>query len=222
LENLYNIWISAEQSLKKKKQADISLFIKYANQCKRISRLLSKKPYQIDILDFGMGWGYWCLMAKSFGYNIYGFEISNERIKHCKNLGINVIDKYDDIANFKFDFINSDQVFEHIANPLETLIYLCKSLKSMGVVRISVPNGNSIEKKLLQPNFKATKNAIQPIEHINCFTTATLKKMCALVGLKAINWLPSATDRIDDIIINLGETFFKLVSRESTNLYFRK
>ena len=183
MEKLYNHWISLEQSLNKKRYANISLYSGYARQVENISFLLNKKPFEINVLDFGMGWGYWCLMAKAFGYNVSGLEISKERINFAKKNGIDVIGG-SDITSDKFDFINAEQVFEHISDPGGTLKLLARSLKKGGIIRISVPDGKKIEHELANPEWMASKNAIQPLEHINCFTHKTLLKLGELANLE--------------------------------------
>ena len=180
---LYSDWISSEQSLNKKKHADSSLYSAYAREVENISFLVNKKPFEINVLDFGMGWGYWCLMAKAFGYNVSGLELSKERIEFAGKNGINVIE-YSDISTDKFDFINAEQVFEHIPEPLRTLKLLARSLKNGGIIKISVPNGKGIEKELANPEWKASKNAVHPLEHINCFTHKTLLKLAHLANLE--------------------------------------
>jgi len=184
MERLYDTWISSQQSLNKKKCADISLFSAYARQVEIIAYLLSgKSPFEINVLDFGMGWGYWCLMAKAFGYNVWGFELSEERIDFAAKNGIDVIENLSSIGSPKFDFINAEQVFEHIPNPLETLKLLAHSLRHKGIIRITVPNGRGIEQELSNVGWKATKNAIQPLEHINCFMHSTLIRLGESAGL---------------------------------------
>ncbi len=98
---------------------------------------------ELKFLDFGMDWGRWCLMSKAFGCDVYGTELSESRIKYGQSIGINVID-WDEISNFEFDFINTEQVFEHITSPLEILKYLSHSLKQHGLIKISVPDGGDI------------------------------------------------------------------------------
>lgn len=184
MEKLYNVWISPEQSLNKKRYADITLFSQYAAEVQQISLLLKKKAFEINVLDFGMGWGYWCLMAKAFGYNVAGFEVAKERINFAKRNEIEVIENFAEIANHQFDFINAEQVFEHISQPLQILKSLTQTLKSGGIIRIAVPNGRDIEDKLSKHHWRASKDAVHPLEHINCFTHKTFIQFGKLVGLK--------------------------------------
>ncbi len=184
MEKLYSVWILPRQSLDKKRCADSSLFCGYAREVEQISFLFSKKPFEIDILDFGMGWGYWCLMAKAFGYRVSGFEISKERIEFAKKNGVEVIENLSQIARRQFDFINAEAVFEHTPQPLANLKFLVESLKNGGVMRISVPNGKGVEQKLKKNKWRPDKGPIQPLEHINCFTHQMLVKFGKLAHLE--------------------------------------
>jgi len=180
---LYGEWISPEKSLAKKQGADISLFYGYARGVQKIFSLLPARPREIDVLDFGMGWGLWCQMAKAFGCKVRGFEISEDRIEFAKKNGIDVIDTFSGIASYKFDFINAEQVFEHISDLLRTLKFLAANLKNGGVVRISVPDGRNVERRLKNSGWSAAINPILPLEHINCFTHRTLIRLGELADL---------------------------------------
>jgi len=184
MKKLYSKWITNEQSIVKKLYADIGLFKSYADQVQEISVLLGKKPIDIKVLDFGMGWGFWSLMAKAHGYDSYGYELSSDRLKYAARNGIKVIKKFN--KNMTFDFINSNQVFEHVFDPVDYLKKLAKLLKSGGIIRVSVPNGDEVEKMIFDSNWKAGKNSIHPLEHINCFSSSTLKLMGIKAGLKYI------------------------------------
>lgn len=209
MSKLYNEWISAQNSLDKKKFAPKSLFIQYAEEIRIIYQLFKKKPHEIKVLDFGMGWGHWCLMAKAFNLNVKGFELSEDRASYAKKQGINVIDKFSDLEDHQFDFIYINQVFEHIPNPQVTLKYLANLLSTDGIIRISVPNGIKVEKQLKKPGWKAEKNAIHPLEHINCFTQKSLSKMAQNNNINVIKYI--------DI-----KYFIKHVFGYNTSLFFKK
>ena len=99
---------------------------------------------------------------------------------------------WEEIPTHQFDFINTEQVFEHLSQPLETLEYLSKALKPHGIIKISVPNGWNIEEKLAIGDWDASKespqslNPVAPLEHVNCFTYQSIIKMAQLVGLKPL------------------------------------
>lgn len=225
MDELYNVWIPAELSLKKQKYANASLYNNHAYDLIAVSYLFSEQPYKISILDFGMGWGHWCRMAKAFGYSVKGFEVSAPRLAYAREIGIDVIDNYSDIGKDKFDFINSEQVFEHITNPLQTLNYLSSSLKTGGIIRISVPNGSIALKQLKhssQKNWKATKNELHPLEHINCFTHSTLRAMGKRANLECINLIHSIRKSRKETILNVVAMLTGQNRSKDTQLYFRK
>ncbi len=141
-----------------------------------------------------MGWGEWALMAKAFGCEVYGSEISSSRIAYAKAQGIRIVD-WADIPMHQFDYISTEQVFEHIPEPLDTLRYLGKALAPQGMIKISVPNGTNIRKLLRTMNWKAAKedcdslNPVSPLEHINCFSGDVIKRMAAQAGMRPV-YLP--------------------------------
>jgi len=191
MSQLYEHWISVEESFSKKSHGEYELFAKYANEMSVIHALFNRKPSTIDVLDFGMGWGYWCRMAAAFNYRVSGFEISKQRIEYAQNSGIKVVLDMQSLMSMKFDFINMEQVLEHLPQPLETLKLLKTLLKPEGVLRISVPNGCDGIDKLQEPNWCAKKDAFQPLEHINIFTHESLKNSAKYAGFVCLEDVPS-------------------------------
>jgi hypothetical protein len=64
---------------------------------------------------------------------------------------------------------------------------LVHSLVDGGVIRISVPDGRRVERKVKCSSWKAAKDAAHPLEHINIFTHRSLRKLGQVVDLKVIN-----------------------------------
>jgi 2-polyprenyl-3-methyl-5-hydroxy-6-metoxy-1,4-benzoquinol methylase len=144
-------------------------------------------PCNLKLLDFGMGRRTWCQVAKPLGCGTYGFEIAKSEIRYAESHGIQVINR-NELAHHRFDFINTEQVFEHIAEPLETLCFLKQSLGPEGLIKISVPFGGKIKKRLKHPDWTAAKgprkslNPVSSLEHINCFNPSVIIKMARLAG----------------------------------------
>ncbi|KKP36621.1 hypothetical protein A2483_00850 [Candidatus Peregrinibacteria bacterium RIFOXYC2_FULL_33_13] len=218
LGELYENWISKEQSLDKSNSYSDVDESSLRRQMFVIKKLLNKKD--INVLDYGMGWGKWCMAAKNYGFNVFGYEISEERTSFAKNNGINVINDYKKIKDHKFDFINSEQVFEHINNPAETLNYLFTALNPGGYIRISVPNGRNIEKEFKNSNWTAGKNALHPLEHINCFNYQSLRKLGQLSGLKYIKQ-PILIENNTLVDLIKGKLGSMLRQYSGTCLYFK-
>jgi 2-polyprenyl-3-methyl-5-hydroxy-6-metoxy-1,4-benzoquinol methylase len=77
-------------------------------------------------------------MAKAYGCNSFGFEVSKQKREFARKNGITAIDQ---LAGKSFDFINTEQVLEHVLYPQDTVKMLCESLKPGRILKISVPNG---------------------------------------------------------------------------------
>lgn len=189
---LYEEWIDPEAAIKHHfEQRKPAYFTRLAKEVEMIINHFSVPPRDLSLFDFGSGWGSWCQMAKAYGCNVVGTELSETRIEYTEKLGIPMIE-WDDIPSCQFDFINTEQVFEHIAEPLKTLKHLIFGLKPEGVIKISVPNGGNIKKLLTIMDWKAPKgsvhslNAVAPLEHINCFSEEAIITMAEKVGLKPV------------------------------------
>lgn len=192
MEKLYREWINPLQSLEKHNpHVDLADYAANTQEILQIISYLGKTPASLRFFDFGMGLGRWALMAKGFGCQSYGAELTDELIEHAKLNGINVI-TWDEIPQYSFDFINTEQVFEHIPEPLKTLRHLRKSLKTTGILKISVPPANDIDRRLKIMDWKSPKysrnslNAVAPLEHINCFRRSSLLKMAEEAGMHEI------------------------------------
>ena len=183
MQALYRNWVDHARSLQKKQTAKSRLYSQYAGQIHTLSRMFDKRPDQIRVLDFGMGWGYWSRMAQAHGLNVVGYELSAQRVEHARKMGITVIDDLNAVEG-DFDFIYANQVFEHLSSPVQTMQALCQRLKPTGFVYIRVPDGRGVTSDLARRGWAPDLDAIHPLEHINCFTRKTLIELGARAGLK--------------------------------------
>ena len=180
---LYDKIIDKEKSLIKSK-------IKFKNRKfknrKEINFIINQfKKKDINILDFGAGWGHWLYSGDKSKFNQYALEMSFYRKRFMSNLGIKVID-YDKVKNYKnfFHYIRLDQVVEHL-NDFKTVFKLIKKLARKDCIfYLSVPDGKKI---IDSPSrIRIEKGAIQPLEHLNCFSRYTLIKLLKIEGFKKI------------------------------------
>ena len=192
MERLYEHWIDPRGTYERHlRDDDLSYYAGYASDIMQIVSLLGTAPASISVLDFGMGWGKWASMAKAFGCDAHGTELSDDRIAHARSSGIKIV-SWDEIPGRRFDFINADQVFEHIPEPLETLRHLKTGLGEEGIIKISVPRPDDIDRKLKVMDWSAPKssrdslNDVAPLEHINCFRQSSLHEMAAEAGMEQL------------------------------------
>jgi SAM-dependent methyltransferase len=152
-------------------------------------RLVVGSERRIRVLDFGMGWGAWLQMARSLGAIVYGSEISEPKIAHARSIGIPVLTPVQ-IGAMEFDLICTEQVFEHVPYPAELLQSLVASLAPSGYLKISVPPGHAVKATLSRWRWDdAFANQqklmpVQPLEHINCFTSRSLDTLAGKYGLE--------------------------------------
>lgn len=192
MERLYEQWIDPQTVFARHQQSDtLAYHSRDAQEIMQVMAFLNQPPHALAFLDFGMGWGKWARMAKAFGCDAYGTELSPARIAYAQAHGVKVLSEAE-LANQQFDFINTEQVFEHLPEPLITLKTLTQALKPTGLLKISVPDGSDLKRRLTVMDWSAPKgsqlslNAVSPLEHINCFTRPTLQKMAASAGLREV------------------------------------
>src|SRR3990167_6622189 len=135
MRKIYEEWIDPVKSYEAQQNTIIEDYLSYSQEVLMLIAYFNMIPSQLKFLDFGMGWGIWCQIAKVMGCESYGTELSETRIEHAKSNGIKVI-SWEELPNHDFHFINTGQVFEHIAEPLDTLSYLKKTLKPEGLLKI--------------------------------------------------------------------------------------
>lgn len=103
----------------------------YALEILRVLSFFDREPSQVKVLDFGMGWGTWCRIAASFGCDCHGIELAAEKARVARSHGIATLTE-DELAGRQFDFVNAEQVFEHLTQPLQTLRLLAPAVRPGG------------------------------------------------------------------------------------------
>jgi len=189
---LYEEWIDPGIALEKHVETtSLDHYSGYAREIMMLIAYFKTVPSEMRLLDFGMGWGRWCMMANAFGCDSCGTELSETRIEYAKSHGVKVL-KWEEVTGHRFDVINLEQVLEHIPEPLETLRYLRGALKRQGLAKVSVPDGGDIKERLKICDWTAPKgskkslNAVSPLEHINCFNRRAITRMADIAGFEIV------------------------------------
>ena len=230
LNKLYEEWI--DPVIAKERNSKFSR-IYYKEQFEELNMLIKyidKDPHEIKIFDFGIGWANWAKIAKSFGCAVYGSEISENRKENAIRNGIIMIN-WEDIPKYEFDIINTEQVFEHLVNPKETLDYLCQSLNRKGIIKISVPNAYKIEKTISHIDWNDLRavNVFTPLEHLNSFKPKSIIVLAKKCNLSSIDLRLKPWNIMHDSFLDLSIYLIKKVYRKvhypglkSTSQYFGK
>lgn len=190
INQIYEVWIPPGERERLHKLYILSDFSYWAEQVQFIVQHFKLPPHAVRILDFGMGWSEWALMAKAFGCQVAGSELSTARLEHARSLGIETL-TWEELSSRKFHFVNTEQVFEHLIDPLGVLKHLVQSLDEGGVLKISVPNCRSALRKLSKGRGFSSLSPddivqLEPLEHVNCFEHRSLVALARHAGLRLL------------------------------------
>lgn len=190
LEEIYDRWIPAAERERLRREYSFEDYCYWGEQIQFVVQHLRKPPAALRVFDFGMGWAEFALMAKAYGCEVAGAELSEARIQNARALDIEVV-SWDDIPRRRFDFINTEQVFEHLTEPFEVLRHLSAALDVGGILKISVPDSrralavaekargfDALPREAIMP--------VHPLEHINSFEHDTLARMAGRAGLRVV------------------------------------
>ena len=196
LSDLYTHWVDNPADPERDidtYRADISAvrLSRDAHEIMAVSSYLGRPLKRLRTLDYGMGWALWARIAEQLGCRSHGSDLSEPRMRFARDHGIEAVTDAE-IDQLVFDFINTEQVFEHVPAPLELLRKLERCLAPGGVIKLSLPSAERVEALIeMMCNGKyrgdySTIVPIQPLEHINSFKRRSLDAMAAAAGLRTI------------------------------------
>lgn len=146
---------------------------------------------RLKTLDYGMGWALWARIAKELGCHSFGTDLSPARMDYARDRGVEVV-REDEIGEAQFHFINTEQVMEHLSDPLNTGKRLAAALAPGGILKVSVPSGEEVDSRLSclkagsDGRVREQLAGIEPLEHVNCFTRKSLVKLAESLGLEIV------------------------------------
>jgi len=174
-----------------------------AHEMLTVAAYLKRDPSALTTLDYGMGWAMWARAALDLGCNSYGAEFSADRREFAQRHGVKTL-PIDGIPPDTFDFINCEQVMEHVTALSETCERLAAALKPGGILKISVPNAEGVMAAVAKLNGGQSLTndefmPIQPLEHVNSFTSKALTSLAANLGLRLVR--PSYIQRYAFLVV---------------------
>jgi SAM-dependent methyltransferase len=199
----FQTWVMSDEELSNwySPPADTSFFMAeiarqklywFAHQTEEILVLRQLRPTKLPVvLDFGCNWGKWASMALAHGCDVYGLDVNRDASRFCASRGIKMI-SFDEMRGLRFDFINVDQVLEHLSEPLTVARSLGACLKPGGFIKFSTPNNPNLPRKLRAAQINGTDSVLDaqtldsllPLEHVNLFNDGSLKRVAKEAGLR--------------------------------------
>ena len=135
-----------------------NFFKKFPDHKQRYDFAINFLNKDMDVADIACGVGYGSFLMHRYCKSIKGFDISDEAIAHAKkNFKMDNIEfyncLYNDIVNYKFDFICSFETIEHMDEESGDFFLqkIAKSLKPKGILLISTPINKSKIKTNVTP-----------------------------------------------------------------------
>lgn len=138
-----------------------------------------------NMLDVGCGPGLFLIEAKKRGWEVYGTEFTDKQLNYLKDKGINTLKgklTNDSFEDELFDVIISSEVIEHINNPIEEMQQFYRLLRKGGLVYITTPNFNAVERYLLKGDYAI----IEYPEHLSYYTPTTIDLLLTNNGFKKL------------------------------------
>ncbi len=176
----------------------------------------SSKPQ--SFLDIGCGEGYALAFFRKEGWDVCGIDLSSYGLKthnpemesYLRKGDFSKVIKSLSDEDKKFDFINADNVLEHLPNPRAFISSITKIMTEEAVVCITVPNDFSIIQglafKMNQIN-KAFWVTDETSEHFNYFSEQSLTRFFEAAGFKKI--VAIADWPIDFFLLNPASNYQK-------------
>lgn len=201
---VYGTWADADQA-RRYEQAHVTdkhdqkaLRVQMAKLALRLEHLAGQQGRPLRLLDFGCGDGLFLSVAKALGADATGIDVSASRTQAARADGLTILPDLDALdGGSPFDAVVLSQVLEHVAHPLPLLQTLHRRLRKGGILFVAVPNAQGVS---VPQNFHQF-TLVQPVEHMNAFTPATLRQIGRKAGFLPVR-RPSAfvTTRPADVL----------------------
>ncbi len=156
----------------------------------RLDMLRRLKPAARTFLDVGCATGYAVQVARGYGWESYGTDISEfatdyaRRERHLTGIYTGSLIELQ-LPSRHFDIIYCHHVLEHLPDPLENLCEMRRLLRQEGVLFVSVPNLHSVKHWL-------RGNAWYTPYHLYNYDTGTLRRMIEKAGFRILKlWTDS-------------------------------
>ncbi|RZW05781.1 MAG: class I SAM-dependent methyltransferase [Rhodobacteraceae bacterium] len=228
IDRLYSEWIDSRQiEAFEKNVADTDVtraaYEQVRQDIKHLLRLrdtvAARTQGPIRLLDFGCGDGRFLRLAEMLQFESVGVDFSASRKERAQGTGVRIFPDLGSVSRASpgaFHAITLFETLEHLVHPRETLGALTRLLEPGGVMIVTVPDCRTP----IPPTTLTEFHNVHPLEHLNCFTPATLTRFVESVGLVPMSRKPAhVTTRLKDVLRTEASRFWQ---PKTTTLYARK
>jgi ubiquinone/menaquinone biosynthesis C-methylase UbiE len=175
-----------------------SYFSKEINVLKNLQELKN----EMKALDVGAGIGKCMISLNKYGFDVFGFEPSEQFYKKAiekmgldpNKLSLGMIEEMDYPSDF-FDFVTFGAVFEHLYHPGNSLEKALAWTKKAGLIHIEVPSADYLISnlinfyyKLIGTNFVTNISPMHMPFHLYEFTLNSFKKLGEKLGFSVVHY----------------------------------
>ena len=151
--------------------------------------LLSTSP-PAHLLDVGCGAGQFLQRASRAGYQATGVDLDPRGVTFARDqLGLDA--RHGSVGSLpegeQFDIVTLFGVLEHIADPVEFLLKVCRRVSAGGEVLIGVPNAASLNRCVSRLSAHDWDMFLEP-GHLYHYKIGTLSRVAGRAGLKLRRW----------------------------------
>lgn len=169
------------------------------------------------MVDIGCGDGLFLKAMESHKWRVIGLEPDERAINFGREkLGLDVRDTViEDISEEQLELVTLWDSLEHLPDPTYVLSRVNEKLKSGGRVAISVPNWDSLERKV----FQAGWIAVDAPRHLSHFTPDSLRRLLTKTGFEteSLEMRAPVMSLASNILRWLGNSVLRDGKRKSGN-----
>ncbi len=161
------------------------------------------------LLDVGCGGGLFAACAKRVGWDVQGLDPNPAAVEAAARYGVSVRTVTIEESGFDantFDIIYSNDVIEHVLNPIKAFNEIDRLLAPKGVLILSTPNGDrALLRRKRWGGFQSS------LEHLWYFNKRSLKCFCRMANLEVYeleqgDWNPGWLCQYLFPLLGLGRT----------------
>lgn len=138
------------------------------------------------LLDVGCGNGRFLAAAREMGWNAEGVDFDEAAVCAARACGLDVrhggIELLSDVRD-RYDVVTVSHVVEHVHDPVDLLVHICRLLKPGGRLWLETPNLASLGHRLYGPHWRG----LEPPRHLVVFTPASLRQALRAAGFSRIS-----------------------------------
>ena len=188
LERIYGAWRRIDGGIER--HDNLHYQQATAEEILLLLELVQRRPGDVTVLDFGMGWGRWPRFAAAFGCRAFGVELGESQVAFARGQGIEVL-ALEELSggDLRLRQLRAGLRASRRA-PADARAPLALARRRRVAEDQRPERRRPIPARLRNPDWSAPRgsrrslNAVAPLEHLNCFNQRALDALGEQVRLR--------------------------------------